>query len=212
MRVGRKYDWEKNTIQYKPTIFLTQYKHENKKCHIKNNSIVSYFSGLYGLLFLSCPLLCLFFFFILLILLCLWALCSSCVVDNVPFLDNQATVMFITRVIPCGLPRGEVKIVDFTCQILARTNRKEMEGERSHHWSVTTKTTCLLTIPHYLIWSNYTCSCTMKCSLLLYSLYICIFWLLKFLSASLVVAFLSNLFLPLFSTLCLPVSPVSWWI
>lgn len=87
---------------------------KEKQKHSK--SVSAYPKALHGFLFL-------FLFFLLLLLLCSRACCSGCQLLALPLLDHQLAVVLIARVIPGGLARREVKIVDVPIHILTAKNR-----------------------------------------------------------------------------------------
>lgn len=82
----------------------------NRKHKINNKKVGTHSRFLERLLLLS---------LLLLVFLCTFANCSRCKLELFTLLDYQLAVVLITRVIPGGLARGKVEIVDVTIHILA---------------------------------------------------------------------------------------------
>lgn len=77
--------------------------------------------------FLFLLFLLLLFFLLLLVLL---RPCGCCELGALTLLNHQAAVVLVTGVIPGGLARGEIEIVDLPCHVLAAGEEGGVTSER----------------------------------------------------------------------------------
>lgn len=116
---------------------LTRLNTKKYKIKLWKNTTTTHSRSLERLFLLFLFLLLLFFLLLLvLVLLRPCASCSGRELGALTLLGHQAAVVLVARVIPCGLSRGEVEIVDIPRHILAAG---EEGGEEGGHFGTSKK-------------------------------------------------------------------------